>query len=81
MPGEFHRQRSLAGYSPRGRTESDMTEQLRQTGIDGGCFVAVVVLVLLFLFAFVFLFLEEKERRGILFQKLEMPKDQMHSFF
>ena len=81
LPGEFHRQRSLAGYSPRGRTESDMTEQLRQTGIDGGCFVAVVVLVLLFLFAFVFLFLEEKERRGILFQKLEMPKDQMHSFF
>ena len=26
--GEFHRQRSLAGYSPWGHKESDMTEQL-----------------------------------------------------
>ena len=25
-PGEFHRQRSLAGYSPWGRKESDTTE-------------------------------------------------------
>ena len=29
LPGEFHRQRSLKGYSPWGRRESDMTEQLR----------------------------------------------------
>ena len=28
LPGEFHEQRSLAGYSPGGRTESDMAEQL-----------------------------------------------------
>ena len=28
MPGEFHGQRSLAGYSPWGRKESDTTEQL-----------------------------------------------------
>ena len=28
LPGEFHRQRSLAGYSPWGRKESDMTERL-----------------------------------------------------
>ena len=28
LSGKFHRQRSLAGYSPRGRKESDMTEQL-----------------------------------------------------
>ena len=28
LPGESHRQRSLAGYSPWGRKESDMTEQL-----------------------------------------------------
>ena len=28
LPGEFHRQKSLAGYSPRGHKESDMTEQL-----------------------------------------------------
>ena len=28
-PGEFHDQRSLVGYSPWGRKESDMTEQLK----------------------------------------------------
>ena len=27
LPGESHGQRSLAGYSPRGRKESDTTEQ------------------------------------------------------
>ena len=27
-PGEFHGQRSLAGYSPWGHKESDMTEGL-----------------------------------------------------
>ena len=26
LPGEFHGQRSLVGYSPKGRTESDTTE-------------------------------------------------------
>ena len=26
LPGEFHRQRSLAGYSPWGHKESDTTE-------------------------------------------------------
>ena len=31
LPGEFHGQRSLAGYSPWGRKESDMTEQLTHT--------------------------------------------------
>ena len=28
LPGEFHEHRSLAGYCPWGRKESDMTEQL-----------------------------------------------------
>ena len=28
LPGEFHRQRSLAGYSPWGHKESDTTERL-----------------------------------------------------
>ena len=28
LPGEFHGQRSLAGYSPLGDKEVDMTEQL-----------------------------------------------------
>ena len=28
LPGEFHGQRSLVGYSPWDRRDSDMTEQL-----------------------------------------------------
>ena len=28
LPGEFHEQRSLVGYSPEGHKELDMTEQL-----------------------------------------------------
>ena len=28
LPGEFHEQRSLVGYSPRGCKESNMTERL-----------------------------------------------------
>ena len=28
LPGEFHGQRSVAGYSPWGHKESDTTEQL-----------------------------------------------------
>ena len=33
LPGEFHGQRSLAGYSPWGHKESDTTEQLNWTDI------------------------------------------------
>ena len=29
LPGESHGQRSLGGYSPWGRKQSDMTEQAR----------------------------------------------------
>ena len=36
LPGEFHRQRSLAGYSPWGRKESDMTEQLAHLSMGIG---------------------------------------------
>ena len=32
LPEEFHGQRNLAGYSPWGRKESDMTEQLIHHG-------------------------------------------------
>ena len=32
-PGEFHRQESLAGYSPRGRKESDTTEETEHAHI------------------------------------------------
>ena len=31
LPGEFHGERSLMGYSPRGRKESDTTEWLTHT--------------------------------------------------
>ena len=31
LPGEFHGQRSLGGYSPWGHKESDMTERLIDT--------------------------------------------------
>ena len=31
LPGEFHEQRSLAGYSPRGRKKLDTTERLTHT--------------------------------------------------
>ena len=31
LPGEFHGQRSLVGYSPWGRKESDTTEQLTRS--------------------------------------------------
>ena len=31
LPGKFHRQTSLKGYSPCGHKESDMTEQLRSS--------------------------------------------------
>ena len=33
LPGKFHGQRSLRGYSPRDRKESDMTEWLNKTEI------------------------------------------------
>ena len=36
LPGKFHGQRSLAGYSPWGRKESEMTTHAhtKETGID-----------------------------------------------
>ena len=34
LPGGFHGQRSLAGYTPRGHKESDMTEQHKQLSLD-----------------------------------------------
>ena len=38
LPGEFHGQRSLAGYSPLGHKESDTTERLStRTHIPEGC--------------------------------------------
>ena len=37
LPGESHGQRSLVGYSPRGRKESDMTEQLNNNSTQTVC--------------------------------------------
>ena len=34
LPGEFHWQKSLAGYSPWGHTESDTTERLTHTHMN-----------------------------------------------
>ena len=36
LPGKFHGQRSLVGYSPWGHKESDMTERLHLYGL-GRC--------------------------------------------
>ena len=36
LPGEFHGQRSLVGYSPWGCKESDMTEWLTHTHVSTG---------------------------------------------
>ena len=33
LPGKFHRQKSLVGYSPWGCKESDTTERLHRRGI------------------------------------------------
>ena len=41
--GEFHGQRSLAGYSPWGRKESDMTEVTEQAHMLSSWDVAVVI--------------------------------------
>ena len=35
LPGQFHRLRSLGGYSPPDRKKSDMPEQLAQQNIWG----------------------------------------------
>ena len=43
LPGESHGQRSLAGYSPRGRNESDMTEQL--TAQSTACYLGIQLFV------------------------------------
>ena len=38
LPGKSHGQRSLVGYSPRGRKESDTTERLHFTSLHDGLF-------------------------------------------
>ena len=47
LPEEFHGQRSLEGYSPWGRKESDMTERITHT--QGMVKVYVCVYIYIFL--------------------------------
>ena len=60
LPGESHGQRSLAGYSPWGHTESDMTQRLSsssssyRTSILGHCHLTTVLLSLLPILLFFF---------------------------
>ena len=37
LPGEFHGQRILEGYSPQDRKDSDMNEQLTHTHTEFNC--------------------------------------------
>ena len=47
LPGKFHSQRSLAGYSPQGHKESDTTEQLTHTHTAGTpCFLLCSLMIL-----------------------------------
>ena len=45
LPGKSHEQRSLAGYSPRGRKESDMTEQLAHYLTPNSAFLPYILLL------------------------------------
>ena len=51
LPGKSHGRRSLIGYSPWGRQESDMTERLHFTCILS-CHLQAVTVLLLFQFGF-----------------------------
>ena len=42
LPGESHGWRSLVGYSPRGRKESDTTERLHFTSVKAMVFPVVM---------------------------------------
>ena len=44
LPGESHGQRSLAGYSPLGCIESDMTEETAQTTVNMQSSLTMVIL-------------------------------------
>ena len=50
LPGESHGQRSLVGYSPWGRTETDRIEQLTST------FKSFVLWIFFFFFFYLFIF-------------------------
>ena len=41
LPGEFHGQRSLVGYSPCGHTGSDVTEQLHTQDLGHSAVVII----------------------------------------
>ena len=64
LPGEFHGQRNLVGYSPCGHNELDMIERLTLWAISGSYSVFLAFLICTrntcvnkFLFGFLFFFL------------------------
>ena len=58
LPGEFHAQRILAGYSPWGRKVSDPTKWLTHTQLSG-CVVRLFIHKDLYLAVFLFVFLSK----------------------
>ena len=56
LPGRFHGQRGLAGYSPWGRKESDMTEHTHAGMISTNLFILFIFFFLLILFFLIYFF-------------------------
>ena len=50
LPREFHRQRTLVGYSSRGSKESDTTERLSLTSLPNNAFESCLSMMTLILF-------------------------------
>ena len=46
LPGESHGQRSLVGYSPWGRKESDTTERLTHTYITLNMYMSIILSII-----------------------------------
>ena len=61
LPGGSHGQRSLVGYSPWGRTESDMTERLNSSRLPFSCFFLLACLVAGFCFELYFILFLTKD--------------------
>ena len=76
LPGEFHGQRSLVGYSPWGCKESDTTEQLTQTALTIRAFVSKVLSLLFHtLSSFVLAFLPRSKHLIILWLAVTVHSD------
>ena len=56
LPGEFHGQKSLVGYSPRDRKESDMTEWLTSPPFLKQCYEMYINVSFILLFKIIKIF-------------------------